>query len=92
VSQPSHDVPDLGLPAEEPRSPTASKKPPVEKARTNVYTVMLIVSFLAILTACAVLYFHLDGYGEFMKWWEASASNSMGGSSAPAGELSGLAL
>ena len=43
-------------------------KAPVQKQRLNVYTVMLIVSFIAICTACALLYLELSKYGAY-PWW-----------------------
>ena len=39
----------------------------------DVYTVMLILSFLAVLTACALLWLELKGYGTF-PWWKAPTS------------------
>ena len=44
-------------------------KPPVAKQRLNVYTVMLIVSFIAICTACVLLYLELSQYGAY-PWWK----------------------
>lgn len=46
---------------------------PREKQATNVYTVMLILSFLALLIGTIVLYNELKLYGKF-PWWKASAS------------------
>lgn len=37
-------------------------QPIEQKQRTNIYTVMLILAFLAIGVACAVLYFELKVY------------------------------
>ena len=38
----------------------------------NVYTAMLILSFLALCTGCLVMYMHLNGeYGNY-PWWNTS--------------------
>ena len=49
------------------------------KQPTNIYTVMLIVSLLAIITATTILAIELNRFGEY-PWWEVPA-----GGSAPAG-------
>lgn len=36
--------------------------------KTDVYTVMLILSLIAIIVACTVLYFELSTYGEWPQW------------------------
>ena len=41
----------------------------VEKPRSNIYTVMLILSLLAICTACVLLWLELSSYGSF-PWWK----------------------
>jgi hypothetical protein len=51
-----------------PANRTAGKAPP------NVYTVMLIISFLALVTACALLATELNRFGSY-PWW-----NTTGGS------------
>ena len=33
---------------------------------------MLLMSFVAIIIACILLYLELRPYGEFMKWWDTS--------------------
>jgi hypothetical protein len=43
----------------------------VQKPDTDVYTVMLIISFISILTACLLLYIELSRYGSY-PWWNAS--------------------
>ncbi len=53
--------------------------PQPEKQSTNIYTVMLIVSLLAIITATVILAMELNRFGEY-PWWEVPA-----GGSAPAG-------
>lgn len=46
----------------------------VRKPRTNVYTMMLILSLMAIIMACVLLCFELNDYGgfskNFMSWWK----------------------
>lgn len=41
---------------------------PVQKQRLNVYTVMLILSFLALCIASILLYMELQRWGSF-PWW-----------------------
>ncbi|MBC8875499.1 MAG: hypothetical protein H8E44_39235 [Planctomycetes bacterium] len=38
------------------------------KQRTSVYTMMLILSFIAICTACTLLWLELDRYGKLPMW------------------------
>jgi hypothetical protein len=40
-----------------------------QKQPLNVYTVMLIISFLALLISCILMYMELNLYGEF-PWWK----------------------
>lgn len=40
----------------------------VQKPKTNVYTMMLILSLIAIVTACILLWLELSTYGEFPQW------------------------
>ena len=49
---------------------SASPQPiaPIVKQSTNIYTVMLLLSFLAIVTASVVLYLNLQEYGTY-PWW-----------------------
>ncbi|MCA9219305.1 MAG: hypothetical protein KDA71_03195 [Planctomycetales bacterium] len=54
------------------------QQPRTQKQRTNVYTMMLIVSFAACVTACVLLYLHLSTYGEY-PWWDTKAVNSLVG-------------
>ena len=61
MSQPSLANPMVGTPS------------PAPKQETNVYTVMLIVSFLCIVTACLLLYFELRRWGSF-PWWNTAAA------------------
>ena len=43
------------------------KSGPVQKQKANVYTMMLIFSFLALVLACVLMYLELDRYGHDLK-------------------------
>lgn len=45
------------------------KGPPEQKQRANVYTMMLILAFVAICIACTVLWLELKEYGPY-PWWK----------------------
>jgi hypothetical protein len=53
---------------ETPATPAASPAAPTQKPGTNIYTVMLILSFLAIVTACIILAMELNRFGAY-PWW-----------------------
>ena len=40
----------------------------VQKPKTNVYTMMLILSFIAIVTACVLLWLEMSSYGTWPQW------------------------
>ena len=40
----------------------------VQKPRSNIYTMMLILSLFAIVAACVILYMELGSYGEWPQW------------------------
>lgn len=42
-----------------------------QKQRNNIYTMMLILSFLGICVACVLLWLELQEYGAF-PWWKTS--------------------
>lgn len=44
----------------------------MQKQRFNVYTMMLVLSFIAICTACALLYSEMSAYGKFPRTWDTS--------------------
>jgi hypothetical protein len=44
----------------------------VQKQPLNVYTVMLIVAFVAITIACLLLYLELSRWGSF-PWWKPAS-------------------
>lgn len=48
--------------------------PPVVKQGTNIYTVMLILAFLAIVVSCVLLYMELTQYGSW-PYWNTSSVN-----------------
>jgi len=42
---------------------------PTQKQKLNVYTMMLLLSFVALLTGTILLYMELSTYGPFLDWW-----------------------
>ncbi len=56
----------------------------MQKQQLNVYTVMLLVSFCAILTAVLLLYLELRRWGTF-PWWKAEAGGGVAQVHQPAG-------
>jgi hypothetical protein len=46
---------------------------PKQKQKTDVYTVMLIISFLCIVTASILLYWELTLWGSY-PWWNPAAN------------------
>jgi uncharacterized membrane protein affecting hemolysin expression len=44
----------------------------VQKQKFNIYTMMLILSFFAIVTACILLYVELTRYGS-SPWWDTKS-------------------
>ena len=51
--------------------PSSSRQPGeglVQKQKPNVYTVMLILSFVALFMACLLLYLELARYGPIPSW------------------------
>jgi hypothetical protein len=53
---------------------SASPQPvaPVVKQATNIYTVMLLLAFAAIVTASVLLYVNLQQYGTY-PWWNTGS-------------------
>jgi hypothetical protein len=47
----------------------------VQRQRFNIYTMMLILSFFAILTACILLYVELRRYGD-APWWDTKSATA----------------
>ena len=52
-------------------NPAVQTEVPAQKQKTNVYTVMLIISFICIVTACVLLYLELTRWGSY-PWWKTS--------------------
>ena len=48
----------------------------VQKPRTNVYTIMMILAFFAIVIGCVLLYLELKTYGDWPQWKGSGASSS----------------
>jgi len=44
---------------------------PMQKQRSNVYTMMLIISFICIATASVLLYNEIQRWGDY-PWWETN--------------------
>lgn len=42
----------------------------IKKQPSDIYTAMLVISFLAVLTSCILLYLELSRYGNY-PWWKA---------------------
>ena len=57
--------------AKKEKTPRVKSDIVVQKPDTDVYTVMLIIAFISILTACLLLYIELSRYGSY-PWWNAS--------------------
>lgn len=55
-----------------PSSANPQPAAPVVKQGTNVYTVMLVLAFLAIVTSCILLYMELTQYGNW-PWWDTQS-------------------
>ncbi len=53
-------------------------QPAVQKQGTNIYTVMLILAFLALVTGTTLLALELNRYGDY-PWWRIPGS-AVGGS------------
>ena len=55
--------------------PSSVNQPVMQKPGTNIYTVMLILSFCAIVMACVLLYLELNRFGNY-PWWQTGAGGS----------------
>ncbi len=47
---------------------------PVQKQRLNVYTMMLVISFIAMTIACILMYLELEKYGTY-PWWDTKEAD-----------------
>jgi len=54
-----------------------AKGPPEQKQQTNVYTMMLIISFAAICVACMLLWAELRAYAPY-PWWKTEGVSPAG--------------
>lgn len=52
--------------------PSSANNPPATKPGSNIYTVMLILSFCFIVTATIVLSMELSRFGSF-PWWKITS-------------------
>jgi hypothetical protein len=48
-------------------------EPVEQKQRANIYTMMLLLSFIALCVACTLLWLELQAYGAF-PWWKPPAN------------------
>jgi hypothetical protein len=51
--------------------PNSANQPPAAKPGTNIYTVMLILSFCFIVTATVILSLELARFGDY-PWWKVT--------------------
>jgi hypothetical protein len=56
--------------------PSSASQPPATKPGTNIYTVMLILSFCFIVTATVILSLELARFGPIPQWKVTSAGGS----------------
>ena len=52
------------------KKPKAAPAGPVQKQPTDIYTVMLIISTVAVLVGCILLLLELNRFGSY-PWWNA---------------------
>jgi len=70
-----------------------SKKPDgvtSQKPRTNIYTMMLLLSLIAIITACVLLWMALKKYGDWPQW-KISQAPAASATLYPGGDLENVA-
>ena len=56
---------------------------PTQKPRLNVYTMMLLLSFIALLVGTILLVMELSKYGEFLDWWNTQGTQPVQAMIAP---------
>ena len=61
-------VSQQNLPASQPTRPAVQKQP------LNVYTIMLVIAFLALLLANILLWAELRRWGTGVRWWDTTGS------------------
>lgn len=57
---------------------------PVQKQRINVYTMMLVIAFICLVTACVLLYQELTLWGSY-PWWNTDGGKPNVSYAAPPG-------
>jgi hypothetical protein len=57
--------------------PSSANQPVAQKPGSNIYTVMLILSFCFIVTATVILSLELAKFGDF-PWWKVTAAGAGG--------------
>jgi hypothetical protein len=75
VSQPKSFDEELETPETEVETEAAPQPEPVQKQKPNIYTVMLILSFLFIAMSSLLLYMEGRQWGSF-PWWKPGASGT----------------
>ncbi|MEO8496574.1 MAG: hypothetical protein ABI614_16020 [Planctomycetota bacterium] len=55
----------------------AAVEAPKQKQKTSVYTVMLFISFFAIVLACVLLWMELQQWGDY-PWWKTTEAIPQG--------------
>lgn len=55
----------------------AAVEAPKQKQKTSVYTVMLFISFCAIVLACILLWMELQLWGDY-PWWKTTEAATQG--------------
>ncbi|MBI2478247.1 MAG: hypothetical protein HYV60_06275 [Planctomycetia bacterium] len=55
----------------------AAVEAPKQKQKTSVYTVMLAISFCAIVLACILLWMELQLWGDY-PWWKTTEAATQG--------------
>ncbi len=50
---------------------------PKQKQQLNVYTLMLIMAFIALCTGCGFLYYELSQYGSYPQWKTGGSVGSL---------------
>ena len=58
--------------AQQPQPQPRRKEVPAQKQKTNIYTVMQVISCVCIIVACILLYWELTLWGSY-PWWSTSS-------------------
>lgn len=54
-------------------APAPRAEIPTQKQKTNIYTMMLIISFICIVVACILLFWEVTLWGDY-PWWRTDES------------------